>query len=30
MNDPIRDGVHVAIIAIYSFDKQTKQKVYLH
>ena len=30
MNDPIRDGVHVAIIAIYSFDSQTKQKVYLH
>ena len=30
MNDPIRDGVHAAIIAIYSFDKQTKQTVYLH
>ncbi len=30
MNDPIREGVHAAIIAIYSFDTQTKQKVYLH
>lgn len=30
MNDPIRDGVHAAIIAIYSFDMQTKQTVYLH
>lgn len=30
MNDPIREGVHTAIIAIYSFDTQTKQKVYLH
>lgn len=30
MNDPIREGVHAAIIAIYSFDAQTKQKVYLH
>ena len=30
MNDPIRQGVHAVIIAIYSFDTQTKQKVYLH
>ena len=30
MNDPIREGVHAVIIAIYSFDTQTKQKVYLH
>lgn len=30
MNDPIREKVHAAIIAIYSFDTQTKQKVYLH
>lgn len=30
MNDHIREGVHAAIIAIYSFDTQIKQKVYLH
>lgn len=30
MNDPIRQGVRAVIIAIYSFDTQTKQTVYLH
>ncbi len=30
MNDPIRQDVHAVIIAIYSFDTQTKQNVYLH